>query len=107
MGNLSLEERDWVLKTCKHEADYATIYRLYDDTDNYERYALCISWVEDFPEGRRRICKYLKIKAGNYFEVKKNLPNARYEEVDLKDYDPMKNRSGLYIKEDYIVMRWL
>nr|DAF39762.1 MAG TPA: hypothetical protein [Herelleviridae sp.] len=103
MDNLSMEEREWVLKTCKHKADEATIYRLYDARDNYERYSLCISWNE----GDRRVCKYLKIKAGNYFEVKKNLPNARYDEVDLKDYDPTKNRSGLYIREDYIVMRWL
>lgn len=104
MEKLSREERVWVERTCKQDkVDYATIYRLFDPRDNYERYALCISWNE----GDRRVCKYLKIKEGNYFEVKKNLLHASYEEVDLKDYDPTKNRSGLYIKEDYIVMRWL
>lgn len=103
MKELSSEERVWLKRACKQDADYATIYHLYDDRDHYERYALCISWQED----DRRVCKYLNIKAGNYLQVRKHLTNASYNEVDLKDYDPMKNRSGLYIREDYIVMRWL
>lgn len=108
MEKLSREERAWVERTCKQDkVDYATIFRLFDPRDNYERYALCISWDESFEGECRRVCKYLKIKEGNYFEVKKNLLHANYEEIDLEGYDPTKNRSGLYIKEDYIVMRWL
>lgn len=103
MKELSKTERDWLKKVCKQDVDSATLYHLYDGRDHYERYALCVSWNGD----NGRVCKYLHIKEGNYFTVRKNLVNADYRDIDLRDYNPLKDRSGLYIKEDYIVMRWL
>lgn len=109
MRNLSHEEIQWLeAKTGVERPIDAVIYHLYDKRDNYERWSLRVTYSYYFIDAkeRRAVCKYLPIKNGSYLQVRKYLPNAGKEEIDLSTIDFRNNRSQLYIRDDNIVMRW-
>lgn len=110
MSELSHEEIQWLeAKTGVVRPTEAVIYHLFDKRDNYERWSLRVSYSYYFIDAkeRRMVCKYLPIKNGSYLQVRKYLPNAKLEEIDLTTVDLKNNRSQLYIRDDNIVMRWL